>query len=75
MAIYESGYCIVSDDAATLVLCILMLKFFAKNAIISGEDEIQEAYYVFSHLGYDEQMWDCKEKEVDNFVVKKLLTR
>jgi phosphoenolpyruvate carboxylase len=52
-----------------------MLKFFAKNAIISGEDEIQEAYYVFSHLGYDEQMWDCKEKEVDNFVVKKLLTR
>lgn len=49
--------------------------FFAKNTELGGEDEIQEAYYVFSHLGCDEQMWDCEGKEVDNFVVKKLLTK
>jgi phosphoenolpyruvate carboxylase len=49
--------------------------FFAGDSVLGGEDEIQEAYYVFSHLGCDEQMWDCEGKEVDNFVVKKLLTR
>jgi phosphoenolpyruvate carboxylase len=49
--------------------------FFAENPELGGEDEIQEAYYVFSHLCCDEQMWDCEGKEVDNFVVKKLLTR
>jgi len=51
------------------------LPFFAENAELGGEDEIQEAYYAFSHLGCDEQMWDCEGKEVDNFVVKKLLTK
>lgn len=51
------------------------LPFFAENSELSGEDEIQEAYYAFSHLGIDEQMWDCEGKEVDNYVVKKLLTR
>jgi len=50
------------------------LPFFAQNAQLSGEDEIQEAYYAFSHLGCDEQMWDCEGKEVDNYVVKKLPT-
>jgi len=49
--------------------------FFAGSAELGGDDEIQEAYYTFSHLGCDEQMWDCEGKEVDNFVVKKLLTR
>ncbi|MBM4237143.1 MAG: phosphoenolpyruvate carboxylase [Euryarchaeota archaeon] len=49
--------------------------FFAESSELGGEDEIQEAYYVFSHLGCDEQMWDCEGKEVDNFVVKKLLTK
>ncbi|HIH69533.1 phosphoenolpyruvate carboxylase [Methermicoccus shengliensis] len=51
------------------------LPFFAESTELGGEDEIQEAYYVFSHLGCDEQMWDCEGKEVDNFVVKKLLTK
>lgn len=51
------------------------LPTFAENALLSGEDEIQEAYYAFSRLGCDEQMWDCEGKEVDNFVVKKLLTK
>jgi len=49
--------------------------FFACNAQLGGEDEIQEAYYAFSHLGCDEQMWDCEGKEIDNYVVKKLLTK
>lgn len=49
--------------------------FFAQSSELGGEDEIQEAYYVFSHLGCDEQMWDCEGKEVDNFVVKKLLSK
>lgn len=51
------------------------LPFFAENTKLDGEDEIQEAYFVFSHLGCDEQMWDCEGKEVDNYVVKKLLTK
>lgn len=49
--------------------------FFSSSNEIGGEDEIAEAYYVFSHLGCDEQMWDCEGKEVDNYVVKKLLSR
>lgn len=49
--------------------------FFAENMKLNGEDEIQEAYFVFSHLGCDEQMWDCEGKEIDNYVVKKLLTK
>ncbi|MCX7982362.1 MAG: phosphoenolpyruvate carboxylase [Syntrophales bacterium] len=51
------------------------IPFFAEDHELGGEDEIQEAYYAFSHLGCDEQMWDCEGKEVDAFVVKKLLTR
>ena len=49
--------------------------FFAESSEMGGEDEIQEAYYVFSHLDCEEQMWDCEGKEVDNFVVKKLLSK
>lgn len=49
--------------------------FFVQNGLIGGEDEIQEAFYGYSHLGCDEQMWDFEGKEVDTFVVKKLLTK
>jgi len=49
--------------------------FFTAGPLTSGEDEIQEAFYAYSHLGCDEQMWDFEGKEVDNFVVKKLLTK
>ncbi len=49
--------------------------FFAENQDMSGDDEIQEAYYAYTHLGCDEQMWDCEGKEVDSFVVRKLLTK
>ncbi len=51
------------------------MPFFTEGTSFKGEDEIKEAYYVFSHLRCDEQMWDCEGKEVDEFVIKKLLTR
>jgi phosphoenolpyruvate carboxylase len=49
--------------------------FFAKETELGEEEEIQEAYYTFSHLGCDEQMWDCEGKEVDNYVIRKLLAQ
>jgi phosphoenolpyruvate carboxylase len=52
----------------------VQIPFFSEQTELQGEDEVQEAYYVFSHLGCDEQMWDYEGKEVDNFVIKKLLT-
>lgn len=51
------------------------LPFFSESPQLSGDDEVEEAYYVFSHLGVEEQMWDCEGKEVDAYVVNKLLTR
>src|SRR3989338_684941 len=49
--------------------------FFSDNSELGGEDEIKEVFYAFSHVGCREQLWDCEGKEVDNFVVKKLLTK
>jgi len=49
--------------------------FFASAPDIAGEDEIREAFYAYSHLGCDEQMWDVEGKEIDDYVVKKLLSR
>ncbi len=49
--------------------------FFAGGEVMNGDDEIQEAFYAFSHLGCDEQLWDAEGKETDSFVVKKLLTK
>lgn len=51
------------------------IPFFAESSDMSGDDEVQEAYYAFSHLGCDEQMWDSEGKEVDDFVVRKLLSK
>ncbi|MBM4429787.1 MAG: phosphoenolpyruvate carboxylase [Chloroflexi bacterium] len=48
--------------------------FFSSSGVLAGEDEIREAYYAYSHVGCDEQMWDVEGKEIDNYVVKKLLT-
>ena len=49
--------------------------FFSDSAELGGEDEIKEVFYAFSHIYSREQLWDCEGKEVDNFVVKKLLTK
>ncbi len=48
--------------------------FFSSSPVLAGEDEIREAYYAYSHLGCDEQMWDVEGKEIDTYVVKKLLS-
>lgn len=45
--------------------------FFASSPVLAGEDEIREAYYAFSHLGCDEQMWDVEGKDIDTHVVRK----
>lgn len=49
--------------------------FFASGQVLTGDEEIREAYYAFSELGCDEQMWDFEGKEVDEFVVEKLLSQ
>jgi phosphoenolpyruvate carboxylase len=49
--------------------------FFSDKETIAGVGEVKEAYYVFSQLGMNEQMWDSEGKEVDNQVVEKLLSR
>ncbi|MDP9321192.1 MAG: phosphoenolpyruvate carboxylase [Chloroflexota bacterium] len=50
------------------------MPIFARDPVMSADDEIREAYYAFSHLGCHEQMWDYEGKEVDNSVVQKLLS-
>jgi len=49
--------------------------FFCENSVMGGDDEVTEAYYAFSHLKAEEQLWDIEGKEVDNFVVKKLFSK
>lgn len=49
--------------------------FFAKDPVLAGDDEILETFYTYSHLNIDEQLWDAEGKEVDNYVVEKLLSR
>ncbi len=51
----------------------VLMPFFARSSVIEGEDEIKEAFYAFSHLRCQEQMWDCEGKEIDEYVIKKLL--
>ncbi|MDY6779151.1 MAG: phosphoenolpyruvate carboxylase, partial [Halobacteria archaeon] len=41
--------------------------FFSEGDVLEGEDEIREAFYVYSHLGCDEQMWDFEGKEGDEY--------
>lgn len=50
------------------------IPFFAASEVLNGEDEVREAYYVFSHFKCDEQMWDFEGKEADTHIVKKLLS-
>lgn len=36
--------------------------FFADGEVVADDDEIREAYYAYTHLGCDEQMWDFEGK-------------
>ena len=49
--------------------------FFSDSDILAGEAEVKEAFFVFSQLGCNEQMWDSEGKAVDNQVVEKLLSK
>lgn len=49
--------------------------FFSENSVLEGDDEVKEAFYSYSHLQCQEQLWDCEGKEVDSHVVKKLISR
>ncbi len=49
--------------------------FFSDSPELGGEDEIKEVFYAYSHIHSKEQLWDCEGKEVDNYVVKKLLSK
>src|SRR3989338_11428971 len=49
--------------------------FFSDNSELAGEDEIKEVFYTYSHIHSREQLWDFEGKEVDNYVVKKLLNK
>lgn len=51
------------------------IPFFSESSVIEGDAEVKEAYYSFSHLRCTEQMWDAEGKEVDDYVVRKLLAR
>lgn len=51
------------------------IPFFSDSSVMDGETEVKEAFYAYYDLGCEEQMWDCEGKEVDSFVVKKLLSR
>ncbi len=49
--------------------------FFSAGPSLTGEEEVREAHYAFNTLGCDEQMWDHEGKEVDVYVVPKLLSQ
>ena len=71
----------VASDMSTLVPRAMSTQhpdnvatpIFSRESLMSADDEVREAFYAFAHLGCDEQMWDFEGKEVDNFVVQKLL--
>ena len=52
----------------------VMTPFFSDHAVLQGEDEVKEAYFAFANLGSEEVMWDAEGKEIDAFVIRKLLT-
>jgi len=43
--------------------------------IIEGDSEISEAFFAYNDLGCTEVMWDSEGKDVDTYVVRKLLSR
>ena len=47
---------------------------WAENEVIEGEAELREAFFAYNDLGCDEVMWDSEGKDVDNNVVRKLLS-
>lgn len=51
------------------------MPFFSSSGVIGGEDEILEAYLLFSQFGCQEQMWDFEGKKAVPWVVSELLAK
>jgi phosphoenolpyruvate carboxylase len=51
------------------------MPFFASGSVVSGEDEILEAYLLFSQFACQEQMWDFEGKKAVPWVVSELLSK
>lgn len=51
------------------------MPFFISGNVIGGEDEILEAYLLFSQFGCQEQMWDFEGKKALPWVVSELLAK
>jgi phosphoenolpyruvate carboxylase len=51
------------------------IPFFTSNGVIGGEEEILEAYLLFSQFGCQEQMWDFEGKKALPWVISELLTK
>ncbi|MBI3032252.1 phosphoenolpyruvate carboxylase [Candidatus Woesearchaeota archaeon] len=52
----------------------ILIPSFAANHVLDYNDEIKEAYQVFSHLDCHEQLFDYEGKEADNFIIKRLVS-
>lgn len=48
---------------------------WSRDEVIQGDDEVHEAYLAYSLYGCREVMWDFEGKDVDIYVIRKLLTR
>ena len=48
---------------------------FSSGSVISGEDEILEAYLMLSQFGCQEQMWDFEGKKAVPWVISELLAK
>ncbi|GBC70752.1 Phosphoenolpyruvate carboxylase [Candidatus Calditenuaceae archaeon HR02] len=46
---------------------------WCSGEVIAGEDEVREAYLAYSEYGCQEVMWDAEGKDIDPYVVRKLL--
>ena len=48
---------------------------FSSGGVMNGDDEILEAYLLFSQFGCQEQMWDFEGKKAVPWVVSELLAK
>ncbi|MGC8543363.1 MAG: phosphoenolpyruvate carboxylase, partial [Vulcanisaeta sp.] len=48
---------------------------WSKDEVVQGDDEVHEAYLAYSLYGCHEVMWDFEGKDVDIYVVRKLLSK
>lgn len=51
------------------------IPFFTSGGVMGGEDEILEAYLLFSQFGCQEQMWDFEGKKALPWVLSELLAK